>query len=35
MATGLNYVPIPENVVDLVKDSWKKTIKAGGKPVYK
>jgi phosphate transport system substrate-binding protein len=34
MAEGLDYVPMPEKVVALIKDSWKAGIKgADGKPV--
>ena len=35
MAKALNYVPMPENVVDLIQAKWKQEIKAGGKPVWK
>jgi phosphate transport system substrate-binding protein len=34
MASALDYVPIPANVVKLVEDSWKAQIKAGGAPVW-
>src|SRR5262245_6654866 len=35
MAEELDYVPIPDKVVDLVKASWKKDIKdASGKAIY-
>ncbi|MBV8199541.1 MAG: hypothetical protein JOZ15_02850, partial [Acidobacteria bacterium] len=34
MASELDYVPIPANVVKLVEDTWTKEIKAGGKPVW-
>jgi phosphate transport system substrate-binding protein len=34
MASQLDYVPIPENVVKLVEDTWKTQIKAGGAPVW-
>jgi phosphate transport system substrate-binding protein len=34
MATGLEYVPMPGNVVDLVEATWRADIKAGGKPVW-
>ncbi|PBB26584.1 phosphate ABC transporter substrate-binding protein PstS [Mesorhizobium sp. WSM4312] len=33
-AKALDYVSIPDSVVDLVKASWKADIQAGGKPVY-
>jgi phosphate transport system substrate-binding protein len=33
-AKGLDYVSIPDSVVDLIKASWKADIQAGGKPVY-
>ena len=34
-AKKLHYVPIPLNVVELVKDSWKSEITAGSSPVWK
>ena len=34
MASQLDYVPMPENVVKLVEDTWKTQIKAGGAPVW-
>ncbi|HLY80690.1 MAG TPA: phosphate ABC transporter substrate-binding protein PstS [Caulobacteraceae bacterium] len=34
MASQLDYVPIPANVIKLVEDTWKAQIKAGGKPVW-
>jgi phosphate transport system substrate-binding protein len=34
LASQLDYVPIPANVVKLVEDSWQKQITAGGKPVW-
>lgn len=34
-ASGLNYVPIPENVVELVKNKWREHIKVDGKAVLK
>jgi len=35
LATSLNYVPLPENVVNLIRDSWKSQIKgADGKAVW-
>jgi phosphate transport system substrate-binding protein len=33
-AKGLDYVSIPDSVVDLIKSSWKTDIQADGKPVY-
>ncbi|WP_421915962.1 phosphate ABC transporter substrate-binding protein PstS [Mesorhizobium sp.] len=33
-AKALDYVAIPDSVVDLIKASWKADIKADGKPVY-
>jgi len=33
MAKALHYVPMPENVVKLVEESWKE-IKSGGAPVW-
>lgn len=33
-AKALDYVSIPDSVVDLIKASWKADIQAGGKPVY-
>ena len=33
-AKALDYVSIPDSVVDLIKASWKADIKADGKPVY-
>lgn len=35
VAQKLNYVPIPENVIKMVKEMWKTTIKADGKPIIK
>ena len=32
-ASTVNYVPIPENVVKMVKEEWKKNIKCDGKSV--
>lgn len=35
LATDLNYVPLPENVVKLIRDSWKTEIKAvDGKAIW-
>jgi phosphate transport system substrate-binding protein len=35
MASELDYVPMPDNVVALIKAAWKQQIKDGaGKPVY-
>jgi phosphate transport system substrate-binding protein len=33
-AGALDYVPMPENVVKLIEDSWTKEIKADGKPLW-
>ncbi|WP_027059098.1 phosphate ABC transporter substrate-binding protein PstS [Mesorhizobium loti] len=33
-AKALDYVSIPDSVVDLIKASWKTDIQADGKPVY-
>jgi phosphate transport system substrate-binding protein len=33
-ALELDYVPMPENVVKLVQDSWKQIVGPDGKPVY-
>lgn len=32
-ATNLKYVPIPENVFNLIKSAWDKSVTADGKPV--
>ncbi|MGZ5106750.1 MAG: phosphate ABC transporter substrate-binding protein PstS, partial [Usitatibacter sp.] len=35
LAASLDYVPLPDNVVNQIKTSWKSNIKDGsGKPVY-
>ena len=34
MAQDLDYVPVPDNVVDLIHKTWSRDIKAAGKPVY-
>jgi len=34
MATGLDYVPMPANVVTMVQKTWAEQIKADGKPVW-
>jgi hypothetical protein len=34
MALDKDYVPIPENVVAMVQESWKSEITAQGKPVW-
>ena len=35
LASSLDYVPLPDNVVDQIKASWKSNIKdASGKPIY-
>lgn len=33
-AAGLDYVPLPAAVKDLVRQQWGSTIRAGGNPVY-
>lgn len=33
MAKDLDYVPMPDNVVKLVEDSWKQVVDSSGKPV--
>ncbi len=36
MAESLDYIPMPDKVVNLIRDAWKKEIKDGsGKPVWK
>jgi hypothetical protein len=30
----LDYVPIPDNVVKMVEQTWVGNIKSGGKPVW-
>ena len=34
-AEKLHYVPMPQNVVDLVQAKWNQEIKVGGQPVWK
>jgi len=34
MAAKLDYVPLPQNVVEMVEATWAKEIKAGGQPVW-
>ena len=34
MAKKLDYVPLPESVVQMVEATWAKEIKAGGQPVW-
>ena len=34
MANNLHYVPMPDSVVKLVQDTWKKEIKAKGNLVW-
>ncbi len=34
-AKGLHYVPLPKPVVKLVQDSWRTTLRAAGRPVWK
>lgn len=33
-AVALHYVPLPDNVIQLVQAEWKKSIAAGGQPVW-
>ncbi len=33
-AKALGYVPLPQNVVDLVEAAWAREVTAGGKPVW-
>lgn len=34
IAIEKHYVPIPENVVELIEAAWRKEIRCGGKPVW-
>ncbi len=34
IAVGLDYIPMPTSVADLVRAAWKKDVMAAGKPVY-
>jgi len=34
MAVGLDYVPMPDNVVKMVQATWKNKIRANGKAIY-
>jgi len=34
LAQDLDYIPMPQNVVDLVEATWKKEVTSGGKPVW-
>ena len=34
MASTLDYVPMPENVVKLIEAGWKEIKDDGGKPLY-
>ena len=34
MAIGLDYVPMPDNVVKMVQATWKNEIRANGKAIY-
>jgi phosphate transport system substrate-binding protein len=34
LAEDLDYIPMPQNVVDLVEATWKKEVTSGGKPVW-
>lgn len=33
-AIGLDYVPMPESVVELVEDTWRKEVRANGGPTW-
>ncbi|HEY4134489.1 MAG TPA: phosphate ABC transporter substrate-binding protein PstS [Alphaproteobacteria bacterium] len=35
LAEELDYVPLPDNVIDLIKKTWTNEIKSNGQPVYK
>ena len=35
MAIEKDYVPVPDNVVAMVRDTWKNDVKSGGKGCYK
>jgi phosphate transport system substrate-binding protein len=35
MASDLDYVPLPENVQKMIRDSWKANVKSGGKAIWK
>lgn len=34
LARSLDYVPLPENVVRLVEDTWRNSIVSGGRPIW-
>jgi phosphate transport system substrate-binding protein len=34
MAEELDYIPMPDSVVDLVHEEWKKIKDTSGKPVF-
>ena len=34
MAEQLDYVPLPDAVVTLMENTWKKSIASNGKPVW-
>lgn len=34
MAKELDYVPMPQNVIELVREEWTKEVTSGGKPVW-
>ena len=34
MAADLDYVPLPDSVVKIVKDSWKSITGADDKPIF-
>ena len=35
MASGLDYVPLPDSVVKLAEQTWRTSIQANGKPLWK
>lgn len=35
MATELDYVPMPQNVIDLVESTWTKDVKSNNQPLWK
>lgn len=34
-AAALHYVPMPENVVQLIEQAWREQVRVGGQPVWK
>jgi phosphate transport system substrate-binding protein len=34
LASDLDYVPLPQNVVGMIHDEWKKVVGKDGKPVH-